>query len=320
MNRRSAALSAAVLVVVAATSAVAFPAETKRPTVRFMYQDRIADAVSIVAVRQGIFARHGLEIQGRVLTSGPETLEVLAMGRADIATMGDTTAVIAVTRAPAVIIASHGGGEKRHRIMVRKDSPLRRPADLVGRRVAVKKGTSTYGGLLSWLRANGLEGKVRIVDMRPPDMPDALVSGAVDAIVASEPTPSVIESKGLGRELATLAGQGSSYPIMLVARRDYVTRHRSTVVRFLRAMLEASRIVRDKPKFAARVVAGIAGLTPDVALRSMTFHYYKLSLDERTMRSLQKAAGFLQAEGLLKAAPQWNKVVDKSLLREAYGP
>ncbi len=305
-------LAAALVVVVVASAAPG-------ATVRFVYQDRVADAVSILAVRKGIFASHGINIQGRVLTSGPETLEVLAMGRADIATMGDTTAVIAVLRTPTVIIASHGGGEKRHRIMVKKNSPLRGPQDLAGKSIAVKKGTSTYGGLLSWLRSNGLEGKVRIVDMRPPDMPDALISGAVDAIVASEPTPSQIEAKGLGRELATLAGQGSTYPIMLVARRQFVQRHRATVVEFLRAMIEASRIVRQKPNYTAQVISGIAGLTPRVTLRAMSFHYYKLSLDDRTMASLKKAAEFLKAEGLINAAPDWSRVVDKSLLREAYG-
>ena len=184
----------------------------EQATVRFAYQDRIADAVSVIAVEKGFFGKEGLKVKPMMFTSGPACTEAVVSGSADIGTMGDTTAVISIARAPVTIIASHGGGEHRHRIIVKADSPIRSPRDLVGKRVAVSKGTSTYGGFLAWARAKKLDlTKVQVTDLKPEDMGTALLSGAVDAAVASEPTPSVRAEKG-GRQLATLGGSATTTP------------------------------------------------------------------------------------------------------------
>ncbi len=291
----------------------AAPSQAKAPLVRFAYQDRVADAASIVAVRKAMWDGLGVRVVGKIFTAGPETLEALVSGSADIATMGDTTAIIAVSRAPVVIIASHGNGERRHRIIVRRDSPIRQPSQLIGKKIAVKKGTSTYGGLLAWLKKYGLLGKVRIIDMRPPDMPDALVSGAVDAIVASEPTPSVIEAKGLGRQLATLAGLGSNYPILLVARRKFVQQHRDAVRRFLQGMNKACYFVRNHRRDAARIIAPVTGLSPQIALRSMSLHQYWLNLNDHTIRSLRWAANFLVSQRIIPRVPDFDRVIVRGL-------
>ena len=104
------------------------------PPIRFAYQDRVADAVSIVALREGFFAREGLCVRPMRFDSGPACSEALFSAAADIGTMGDTTAVIAAQRkAPIKIVASHGGGEHRHRIMVRNDSTITNAAGLAGK-------------------------------------------------------------------------------------------------------------------------------------------------------------------------------------------
>ncbi len=284
------------------------------PAVRFAYQDRVADAASIIAVEKGFFAEEGLAVKTFVFSSGPACSEALVTGSADIGTMGDTTAVIAAARSPVKIIASHGGGEHRHRIIVAADSPIRSPADLVGRSIAVKKGTSTYGGLLAWADSLDLNlSKVKVTDMRPQDMPDALLSGAIDAIVASEPTPSVVEERG-GRELATLGGLGNTYPILLVARDEFLADQGEAVPRFMRAMGRAASFIAESPEEAAAIVARKTGLSPETAKRAMGHHYYRLQLDDSTMASLQKIADFLVDQKTLDSPPDLPVAIDKRYL------
>ncbi len=285
--------------------------------VRFTYQDRVADAASMIAVEKGFFRAEGLEVKPLAFSNGPACSEALFSGAADIGTMGDTTAVIAVSRSPVKIIASHGGGENRHRIIVAKDSPIHSPADLIGKRLAVKKGTSTYGGLLAWAQSVDLDlSKVKVVEMCPGDMGDALLSGAVDAIVASEPTPSLVEQRG-GRQLATLGGLGNSYPILLVARDEYLKAHPETVKAFLRAMRRATQFIKEHPDEAAQVVAAKAGLPLEVAKRSMGYHYYSLQLDEKTRNSLRMIAQFLVKEKILEEIPDWTSAIDDQYLAAA---
>jgi aliphatic sulfonates family ABC transporter substrate-binding protein len=279
------------------------------PEVRFAYQDRIADAVSVIAVENGFFAKEGLQVKPMMFTSGPACTEAVVSGSADIATMGDTTAVISVARAPVTIIASHGGGEHRHRIIVKAGSSIRFPRDLVGKRVAVSKGTSTYGGFLAWARARKLDlSKVRIIDMKPEDMGTALLSGAVDAAVASEPTPSVMEEKG-GRQLATLGGLGNNYPILLVARNDFLREHPEAATRFVRAMSRAAEFVRSHQEETAQIMARKTGLSPAATAKAMKLHYYRVQLDRQTRASLREIADFLVQQKILDNAPDLGKTV-----------
>jgi len=283
-------------------------------TVRFAYQDRIADAVSVIAVEKGFLGKEGLKVKPMMFTSGPACTEAMVSGSADIGTMGDTTAVISVARAPATIIASHGGGEHRHRIIVKADSSIRSPRDLVGKRVAVSKGTSTYGGFLAWARAKKLDlSKVQVTDLKPEDMGTALLSGAIDAAVASEPTPSVMEEKG-GRQLATLGGLGNNYPILLVARNDFLRKHPEAAISFVRAMSRAAEFVRSHPEETAQIMARKTGLSPAATAKAMKLHYYRVQLDKQTRASLREIAEFLVQQKILDNAPDLRKTVDDRYL------
>jgi len=292
-------------------------AKPVEPVVRFAYQDRVADAASIIAVDKGFFDEEGVSVKTLVFSSGPACSETLLAGSADIGTMGDTTSIIAVSRAPVKIIASHGGGENRHRIIVTADSPIRSPSDLVGKRLAVKKGTSTYGGLLAWAKSAGLDlSKVKVTEMRPGDMADALLSGALDAIVASEPTPSVVEERG-GRELSTLGGLGNNYPILLVARSEFLRDHPDAVVRFLRGLLRAAAFIEHHPDEAVQIVAAKTGLSSTALRRAMSHHYYRVQVDEITRSSLENTAGFIADQGIITHVPMLSGAIDDTFLQRA---
>ncbi len=294
------------------------PQAVKTPPVRFAYQDRVADAASIIAIEKGYFAREGVFVKPIRFTSGPACSETLYAASADIGTMGDATAVIAVSRgAPVRIIASHGGGERRHRIVVAPDSPIKEAAQLLGKRVAVKKGTSTFGGFLRFLKAHRIDPpRIAIVDMRPADMPEALFTGSVDAFVASEPTPSVAESKG-ARELATLEGLGNSYPILLVARKSFLESRHLQAVRFLRALIKASEFISLHRKEAAEIIAQLTSLSAPLAERAMSHHSYEVGLDSLTVESLRRTAVFLKEEGTIAFLPDFAVSTDKRYLKEA---
>ena len=270
----------------------------------FAYQDRIADAASIIAVDQGYFTEFGVALQPFRFSSGSATAEALYSGVATIGTMGDTAALILLTRNPGLtILASHGGGEGRHRIVTRAGLQLHSPAELAGLTLAVKKGTSTYGGLLGYLQAHQLApSSVKLLDMRPIDMAPALAAGSVDAICASEPTPSLAEQQG-GNAFCDLSGLGNDYPILLLASSDYISRHPQQTVRFLRAMAKAVDFINNNPRQAAAIVARKTGLSEQLTGQAMQRHVYALKLDANTLASLKKTGQMLLNAGKIPALP-----------------
>jgi len=293
----------------------------ERDVVRFAYQNRIGSAACMVAVEGGYFAEAGLAIEPFRFNSGPACAEALYSGSADIGTMGDTTAIITVSRDDRfAIIASHGQGEHRHRLMVRGDSSVEAVEGLRGKTVGVKKGTSTYGGFLLLLAAREMEpSAIRIVDMKPSEMPDALAAGSIEAFVASEPTPSLAQMRG-ARELATMGGLGNSYPILILARRDLLRERREAVVQFLRALRRAEETIETAPEGTAETLARITGLAPEVAESAMARHRYALSLDSAIVESLRRTAAFLQSQGTIASVPDFADAVEAQYLQEAAPP
>jgi NitT/TauT family transport system substrate-binding protein len=88
-------------------------------------------------------------------------------------------------------------------MMVHKDSPILRIEDLRGKRIAVpNRFSNQYLIVYKALRDRGLRMEdVEIVELPPPDMPAALLTRSVDAIIAGEPLMAQTELDGYGRVL-----------------------------------------------------------------------------------------------------------------------
>lgn len=278
---------------------------------RFAYQDRIGDALSIIAVKKNLFTAEGLQVKPLLFNNGPACSEALFTGAVDVATMGDTTAVSAVTKVPDLrIIGSHGAGESRHRIMVPANSTMQRIEDLKGKRLGVKKGTSTHGGLLVLLKTRGIAvGELKLVELDPDTMPAALAAGSLDAFVASEPTPSLAEQQG-ARELTTLAGLGNSYPLLIVAKSATLQKREAELKKFFRALARAEQFLVTHRNEAVMMLSQATGLTPEMTRRAMQRHSYRLQLDPHTLASLEQTAAFLKEQKKISQTPAFTKVMD----------
>lgn len=307
----------AALALVVFLFAVTGAAAADAPVVRFAYQDRIGSVIPIVAVDKGFFKEAGLDVKPLQFSSGPACAEALFSGSADVAGMGDTTALNMVSRRPdMVMLASHAAGEGRHRIMVRADAPYKKLTDLRGKTIGVKKGTSTYGGLLAALKRDGMgPDAVRLVDLNPSVMATALQAGSIDAFAASEPTPSVAETKG-ARTLMDLSGLGNDYPIMLLSNRRYVAANHDTLVKFFAVLAKAQAYATAHPEETVQLMAKVTGLPVAATRVAMSRHVYALRLDDVIIASLAQTGAFLALEKIIDTPPDMGTVVDHSFVSQ----
>jgi len=271
---------------------------------RFAFQNRIGSVLPIIAVDQRFFAAEGLDVTTQMFSSGPACAEALTSGAADIATMGDTTALIALSRnLPVQLLFSHASGEQRHRVMV-MNTALKSVDDLRGKRIGVKKGTSTYGGLLKLLSRNGLtEQDVRLINLRPATLIEALQAGSIDAFAASEPTPSMAEMRD-AHQLTTLGGLGNHYPILIVGQSRYINDHPQQLAAFRRGLQRALTFLHRYPQQAEKIVATTLNLPPDVIKQAMARHTYHLKLDQAILTSLADTGDFLLQQKIIRQQPK----------------
>lgn len=280
--------------------------DTPPKPIRFAFQNRVGSAIPVMAVEKGFFADHGLNVLPLRFNNGPACAEALYSGSADIGTMGDTAAIICASRTKNLrMIASHSTGEHRHRVIVKSEAPYQSLADLAGKRIGMKKGTSTYGGFLAAMDAAGIPAKeIQVIDLSPSTLPEALAAGSIDAFAASEPTPSVGEIKG-GRELMTFGGMGNRYPIMMLAQSEFLKNREKETTGFVQALQDAERFVQDHPEQTVDIMAKATGLPPEVVRSAMARHAYTLTMDDTIMGSLSETAAFLKRSGNIKKVPDF---------------
>jgi sulfonate transport system substrate-binding protein len=146
-------------------------------------------------------------------------LNSLNGNRADIGGCGDIPSISGIAAGQPLCI----GYVQRPRpdslgnaILVRGDSPIRKPADLIGKKVAVNQGGAGEYLLLKVLEKENIPSyKVQRVYLSPNDAAPALYQGSVDAWAVWEPYISIAELEHKAQRITT-THPAPTYGIMIV--------------------------------------------------------------------------------------------------------
>jgi sulfonate transport system substrate-binding protein len=171
--------------------------------------------------------------------------------------------------------------------------------------------------LAAFGKANLSPEDIRIIDLTPPTMTEALLAGSIDAFAASEPTPSLSEQKG-ARQLATLGGLGNAYPLLILGRRAKLADHPDAFRRFFLALQQAEQYAAAHPDETFRIMAGETGLALATTQRAMERHRYHLRLDDEILSSLDQTARFLNAQKIIPNLPDFKTGVNPDLVQSLH--
>lgn len=275
----------------------------------FVYQDRVGDASAMITAAklkdEGLFSV-------KRFSSGSLCAEALISGTADVATMGDSVAVKLVSRYPdkIVLLGVHGEGPRRHKLVSSSMEP---------KKIAVKFGTSTHAALQAWYEEQGVDlnspGAPVLIDMSPSLQISALAAGEVDALAASEPTPSIAVNKiylsqGRDLEVTALESFGKSYPLLLVTTRKALADYEKQIAILKDALvLSAGRVLSELD-----FLSGITGLEKGLLEDILLFHSYGYSSVHQYKDELENLAEFLIAQGIINEIPEWSEVITEQFL------
>jgi NitT/TauT family transport system substrate-binding protein len=168
---------------------------------------KFADTIPFwVAEQQGFFKKAGLtKVQGVEMVGGTAIQPAIQSGQLDAGWASVVSVITAKTRNSDFKFFAGGvsvgpGHYKNESMLVKKDSPIRSPQDLVGKKV----GLNTLGNIAElelrwWLGSAGVDtSKVKLVELNAvgPDQIPPLIQGRVDAIQVNEPTVTAALKKG----------------------------------------------------------------------------------------------------------------------------
>ncbi len=214
-----------------------------------------------MAIEYGYFKEQGLEVEYRVFPSGTTALQTFITGQGDIVMTGDLPSVQYFFQNPGKYqtFAAIERDSKGYIVIARKE--IKKPADLSGKVIATRVGSTGSWFLSEYLTKNGVDPKtVDIKNLETQLLPTALCKGDISAFFIWQP----IGSRTLeicpneAYQMSDASGYIQGY-LVAGARPEFLNSADGAdkVTRFLRAIMKG----RDKAEKDFKAVAAYAAKT-----------------------------------------------------------
>lgn len=237
--------------------------------------------------------------------NGLPLLEALNVGAIDFsADVADTVPLFAqAAGANLTYVARETPSPAAQAILVPEASPIKRLADLKGKKVAVTKGAGSHYLLLASLRKVGLTSKdVEAAYLAPADGRAAFEKGAVAAWVTWDPFVAAIEAQSKVRRLTEAEGV-ANYQRYYLASASFAKDRKEALSVIVDLLRTTGAWVKKNPDEAAKVIAPIWGLPESVVAAANSRRSYDVRfVTQADLGEQQTIADVFFAEGLLPRA------------------
>ena len=224
----------------------------------------------ILAIASGIlednFNELGIKCNFIPFDSGSEANKAFASDSIDFATMGNTNAIIALTRDLGVqLVWSHEVLGEVEALAV-KDTSITDVQQLKGKVIATPFASTSHYILLNVLKEAGIENDVTLLDMRTPEIVAAWVRGDIDAAYTWEPTLGELLADGkMLVSSADMVERGYITANVECARSEIADQYPELVALYVTSMAEAQQMFADDPESAAALMADELEITTEEA-------------------------------------------------------
>ncbi|WP_155320984.1 ABC transporter substrate-binding protein [Desulfosarcina ovata] len=149
------------------------------------------------------------------------------------------------------------GNRHESTLVARKELRVTRIEDLTGRTIAVPMRYSGHNlCLLKAFEEKGLGGRIRLVEMNPPDMASALTTGALDAYFVGEPFAAQTVRSGDADVVARAEALWPNFICnLLVVKSDWIAANPSSVQKLVHTSARAGMWAKAHSLDAARIAA-----------------------------------------------------------------
>jgi NitT/TauT family transport system substrate-binding protein len=219
----------------------------------------------IYAIRTGMFARAGLDVQSMPTSSGAATAAAVASGAYEIGKSSLLSLMNAHLRnLPLVVIAAGVVHETKNpfaKLVVAANEPYKTGKDFEGKTIAVSalNDLSTVS-VDTWLEKNGGDAhSVHFVELPVSAMLTAVVEHRVDAAFILYPP--LAEALSSGKVRAVSVPYDAIAPFFVLSgwftTSDYATKHPDVIRTFVRVMYEAARYANGHPGETAPMMSDL---------------------------------------------------------------
>jgi taurine transport system substrate-binding protein len=281
----------------------------------------------------------GQPVIWRKFDSGTDVITALAAGDIDFGDLGSSPLAIAATRQlsfQTVALISRLGRSEALVVRNGAGAAILRPADLIGKRVAVPFVSTCHYSLLAALAHWGIPASaVHIINLSPPQIAAAWARGDIDAAYVWEPALGTLSHSGhvlVGSD--DVARWGAPTYEAWVVRRDFAKANPQVVGTFVRVSLDAvrqwqqARGTLTAQSAPIRAVAALTGSSGEAVHALLSGNDYPDAaaqagpalLGGGLARSLAATANFLKSQGKVdRVLVDYRPWIDARWVRAAAG-
>ena len=257
-----------------------------------------------IAEKKGYFKEEGLNVEIKEFASGRTALLTMLTGEGiDLATAAQTPVIInSFKRNDYAIIGGMVYTEKDIKLLARQDRGIKAPKDMNGKTVGITTGSSGHFFLDLFLSSHRLlMSDVKMVDLEPTRLSQALIQGELDAIATWE--PHIYQArKALGDRALLLPSEGLyREDFYFIVRKDYLKDHPEALKRFLRAIEKGEAFIQKNRNEAMEIVRERLKLGVEVVKATWDDFIFRLFLDQSILTSLEDEARWAIINGLTDA-------------------
>jgi NitT/TauT family transport system substrate-binding protein len=265
-----------------------------------------------LGLQEGIFEKHGLNVEIEELFSSPGLVSSVTSGASDIATTSATQGVTGISNGLPIKIVSNGSFSPptgNTEILVLPDSDIQGFADLAGKTVSTValQGLFHLGTLAAVENAGGDWTTVEAIPGQQPELADALAAGRVDAIVIQEPFLSAFLRDYGFRSLGNPYGDlGYSIPAgVWITSIEQSEAEPEKMRRFRAAMAEANQFAVDNDAMVRELIPTFTSLTAE-QVADISLPIFDGNLPPESLTAMGNS---MLAFGWLRYIPSYNQVV-----------
>jgi ABC-type nitrate/sulfonate/bicarbonate transport system substrate-binding protein len=276
-----------------------------------------------IAKSTGIFEKYGLDVDLLVIPGGPLGMQVMLSGGTHSGNIAAMTPIRTILGGGDIVIAGGYLNRQMFNLVARKE--IRKPADLVGKKIGVASlaGTNAVAIRLVFKEWKiPMEAVTLIVAGGSPLQLAALEAGTIDATVLTYGVTPEAVRKGM-IILADLAQPVPEFPDRtIITRRSFLKKERENVKRFIQGVSEGIYRLRTadgrKREELITVVAKHLRVNPTSAREFYDLYENAFSFPPRVGRKGMAAVmEIIQEEtGRPKAEFELNRFLDESVIDE----
>lgn len=214
------------------------------------------DAHLWLGITDGIFEKHGLNVQTKEFSTGIEESQALAGGSVDVAIMGAVLSNFPAQGGSKVFLANDVEHDTAQ-LWAAPGSGINSVEDLAGKKVLTTEGTTAHVYLNTALKSNGVDpDSVEIRDAGMPAAVSGFISGNAPAVVLWVPFDETVKNKM--PDAAKVDSAKTYYPEAAIlggwaANNGFYKNNKQTLSKLAAAWLEINQILVNDPKAIERV-------------------------------------------------------------------